>query len=112
MIKHSILTALVVTILSVHLYATDGPINSSLPFFTKYTSVTPTSHQKVKTDKQHHSVTITFTTGRGTPVLEQQSLPWSANGECRIYNRIYDAVGKPCILEKLVCTRNYQTVED
>lgn len=111
MIKYVCLAALLALALTPQIHATDGPINSSLPFFTKYTSVVPTPYSTSKSDASTDSTIVTFTTRHGTPVLRQQWLPWSAGGTREIHNQIYDARGKARISEELLCTRGYHTVE-
>lgn len=111
MTKLCFVVALLVALSPAQTRATDGPINSSLPFFTKYVSVVPTPYSTSKSDPKTRSTIVTFTTRRGTPVLRQQWFPETAEGTREIHNQIYNAAGRPRILEELHCTHHYGSIE-
>lgn len=92
------------------LWATDGPINSSLPFFTKYSTVTPTPYWTSGSEAKTGTTTLTFTTRRGVPVLKQQWFP-SSNGAQTVRNRIYDSEGRLRILEEVHYTNRQNSVQ-
>lgn len=92
------------------LEASDGPINSSLPFFTKCTTVTPTPYSTCSSDAKTGTTTIAFTTRRGIRVLKQQWSP-ASNGKRSVRNRIYDSDGRLRILEEVQYSNAQNSVQ-
>jgi hypothetical protein len=111
LIKYDAFTLFVVAIWSTSVFAGDGPINSSLLFFTKYRSLTPTPYSTVRSDAQTGARITTYSTKDGVPVLRQEWFPTPNDGNRKVHNEIFDDSGHVRIIEDLLFTDSYSHVQ-